>query len=253
MKTKKEIIDILRIMFPDGNQYMYEAVAGLILSDDTNCAPTKHFKYSDEMKRSIKNASDNRSTGLPAISATDRVIPQEFKPIDGITLSEFKFDPSKLDNGKKRYMEARTVSTPNFDGSKDPSLSKGLCSTVVYYDEDVSYEENLYHALNSKKHYDSCTIEYARDINNICYEIFNKYISVSNIGNILDASRQISIDKLGNALEANIKPISKSQEKILRDAVDALSPLVDEYCPWCSWMFILREYIKMLDRRKKNV
>lgn len=239
MKTKEEITDILRIMFPGRNQYMYEAVASLILSDDTSCVPTKHFKYSDEMKRSIQNVRDNKSTGLPAISSSDRVIPQKFKPIDGINIpSEFKFDPSKLNNGKKRYMEARTVSAPNFDGSKDVSLSKGLCSTVVYYDEDAFYEENLHSELNSKKYCDSCTSEYAKGINDICYEIFNKYISVSNIGNVLDA---------------NIKPLNKSEEKILRDVVDALSPLVDEYCPWCSWMFILREYVKMLDRGEKNV
>lgn len=239
MKTKEEIIDILRIMIPDRNQYMYEVVAGLILSDDTSCVPTKHFKYSDEMKHSIQNASDNKSTELPAISATDRITPQEFKPIDGIKIKpEFKFDSSKLNNGKKRYMEARTVSAPNFDGSKDVSLQRGFCSTVINYDEDAFYEENLHSALNSKWYYDSCTSEYAKGINDICYEIFNKYISVSNIGNVLDA---------------NIKPLKSGQEKILRDAVDALSPLVDEYCPWCSWMFMLRELIKILDRRKKDV
>lgn len=213
MKTKKEIIEILKTMFPGKYPYMYETVANLILSDQDN-----------------------------------------FKPIDEAKIKpESELDPSNFNNNKKQCTGGRTISAPNFDGSKDVSLQRGFCSTVINYDEDVSYKEDLHSMFNNRVYYDPNTNEYARAINDICYEIFNKYISIGTIWNVLDANRQISVDKLNNALDVNVKPLDDSQEKILHDAVDALSPLADEYCPWCSWMFILRELIKILDRRKKDV
>lgn len=172
MKTKEEIIKILRTILPGKHLYMYEAAANLILSNHNDC------------------------------ESVNPVVPT------------------------------------GSDVSKDTSLRTGHVSTAVLYDESC-YDRNIG--------------EYAKAIDDICYEIFNKYISIGNVWYILDANRQISVDKLNNALNTNIEPLKEDQEKILRDAVDALSPLVDEYCPWCSWMLILRKYIKVLDGRKENV
>lgn len=172
MRSKGEIIKILKIMFPGKYPYIYELIANFLLSDQDDC--------------------------------------ESIKPVD----------------------------TTESDVSKDTSLQKGFINTIIHYDEDTFYQKEMYSMFNDKKYYDPDTSEYAKDINYICYEIFNKYVSIGKVASVSDCT---------------IKPLEIDQEKILRDAVEALSPLVDEYCPWCSWMFILREVIKIIDRRKENV